>query len=161
MKTEKLLIPSQCSREEGHTGPCNGWPCEAVQKQIIINNNKKEKEMLDDVFGIKKWKGKYKVEWCDLCDCATIICPACGLNDCSCGGCKECGKDHKEWRKVKNTVHHYLNENEKLIYDKCLRIKKHLLESIGKGENEINFKKLQAGGNLSSNEEIMFQRELL
>jgi hypothetical protein len=41
-----------------------------------------------------------------------------------------------------------------------LRIKKHILETLAKGEKEINWKKLQSNGELSAWEEQLFKEEL-
>jgi hypothetical protein len=40
---------------------------------------------------------KYKWSWCDLCECAMVICPQCGNNSCNGHyGCELC-KDVQQW----------------------------------------------------------------
>lgn len=127
----------------------------------LAKNIMKESELLDEVFGeTKMWKNKYKISWCDLCNCVTIECPVCHHGSCSGGGCKDCMKDYEEWKKVKHDVESYLTDEEIKIYKKCLRLKSHILDSISKDETEINFKKLKKGGELSEWEEGLFEKEL-
>ncbi len=33
------LVPQDCSREYGHFGPCNGWPCTYVRKKLDFARN--------------------------------------------------------------------------------------------------------------------------
>ena len=39
------------------------------------------------------WKNKYRVYWCDLCQCVSITCTACLHGSCMGGGCNKCGED--------------------------------------------------------------------
>lgn len=117
-----------------------------------------EEQVLDSL--MPKWKGKYTVGWCYLCDCAYIICPVCGHNDCGCGGCDECKKDMPEWRKVTVKVQSYLTPEEIQTYEKCLSIKNHIIETIRAGQNHIDWKQLQKDGHLSEFEMGLLQKEL-
>jgi hypothetical protein len=121
-----------------------------------------EKRLLRELSGEKKWKDKYFVEWCDLCDIAIIICPEPGCGGSSCNGhsCEKCDKDITEFNSYKTKVQDYLSKDEIRIYEKCLRIKRHILETLANGEKEINWKKLQSEGQLSGWEEGLFKEEL-
>jgi tRNA U54 and U55 pseudouridine synthase Pus10 len=121
-----------------------------------------EDRLLKEVFGGKKWKDKYFVEWCDLCDTAIIICldPNCGGSSCNGHSCEKCHDDITEFDLCKTKVQDYLSKDEIRIYEKSLRIKKHILETLAKGEKEINWKKLQSNGELSAWEEQLFKEEL-
>jgi len=35
LDTQKLSIPTNCTRPHGHDGPCNGWPCDYVRKLYL------------------------------------------------------------------------------------------------------------------------------
>ena len=39
------------------------------------------------------WKNKYRVYWCDLCQCVAISCDACGIGSCTGGSCQKCHED--------------------------------------------------------------------
>jgi tRNA U54 and U55 pseudouridine synthase Pus10 len=105
------------------------------------------------------WKGKnkeYSVWWCDLCDQAVISCDKCGGSTCNCHSCEYCQEDFNEFDKYKRNVENYLTKEEIKIYQKCLQIKKHILETIRGGEKEIDWKKLNKRGDLSKWECKMF-----
>lgn len=109
----------------------------------------------------KKWKNKYKVTWCDLCNCAIIICPECKNSSCNCSSCDKCYDDFGEFYKCKVNVSNYVTEEEFKVYSKCLSIKRHILESLREGEKEINWKNLKKLGKLSRNDEEIFKNELI
>jgi methionyl-tRNA synthetase len=117
-----------------------------------------ESELLDDIFYGKKWRGKYKVSWCDLCDTAIITCPKCKNGSCNGGGCEECinDKDSIEFNEVKTRVEDYLTEEEIKIYQKCLELKKYILETVRDGDKEIDWNKLDKNGKLSDWNRKMF-----
>lgn len=119
-----------------------------------------EEELLDEIFSEKKWKDKYFVEWCDLCDTAIIVCKDCKNSSCNGGGCNSCINDFNEFNSCKTKIHEYLSDEEIQIYEKCLRLKKHIIESLNCGEKEINWKQRLADGKFSKNEEEMFKKEL-
>ena len=113
-----------------------------------------------------KWKAKsgreYVINWCYLCDCAGFSCleKDCHGSTCNCGGCDICGPDQDEFREYKTSIYNYLTDEEMKVYEKCLRIKKHILETIPEGMKEIDFKFLDKEGKLSQNERVMFEKEL-
>ena len=88
----------------------------------------------------------------DLCDTAIIICPHCHNGSCNGGGCDICinDSDAKEFNECKTQVQNYLTEEERLVYQKALRIKHHILGTLSNGEKSIDWKKLKDEGQLSS-----------
>jgi hypothetical protein len=110
------------------------------------------------IFG-ERWKGKnreYSVSWCDLCDVAIISCEDCHGSTCNCMSCEKCSEDFEEFCKYKRCVEDYLTGEEIKIYQKCLQIRKHILETIQIGEKEIDWNKLNERGDLSEWECGMF-----
>jgi len=107
-------------------------------------------QFISDPF-VEKWRGKYTVTWCHDCEVAIIICPHCYNSSCNGCGCEICvnDPDAKEFMECKTQVQCYLNETDKLIYEKALRIKRHILETLAKGEKQIDWKKCQEDGQLS------------
>ena len=106
-----------------------------------------------------KYKERYEISWCELCHVAIITCPKCKNSSCNGGGCKECLDDFDEFSKKHIRVAYYLSAEEKKIYEKCLRLKHFILETIG--ENDcINFKELEKKGKLSKYDEKMFEKYL-
>jgi len=115
-------------------------------------------KILNEIF-FGKWKGKYTVDWCDLCDTAIIICPHCNNSSCNCGGCEICinDPDAKEFNECKTRVQDYMNEADRLAYERGLRIKKHILQTICKGEKSIDWEKLFQNGELNHYEALWFR----
>ncbi len=113
---------------------------------------------LDDIFESRRWKGKYKITYCEMCDSASIVCPICNSGSCSCGGCPECLEDMREYSATcKDRVQNYLTEEEKKIFEKARRIKQHMMDSLRDGETKINFKERAATGKFSQTEREMFK----
>ncbi len=125
----------------------------------------KEENLLNDIFG-NKWKAKsgkeYVITWCDLCDCVSFWCREkdCHGSTCNGGGCNICGPDQNEFDEYKRHIRNYISKEELKIYEKCLRIRKFMLETITKGEKQIDFKKLKKDGCLSRIDEEYFSKEL-
>ena len=122
-----------------------------------------ENEQFDKIFGLeKKWKGKYKLSWCDLCNSATICCPEpeCHGSACNGGGCPSCVEDTTEFNKMKTHVEDYLTKEEVDIYYKSDRLKKLILDSIESGDCEINWKKFDKEGRFSINDSHIFSKEI-
>jgi hypothetical protein len=113
-----------------------------------------------DGLDTKMWKDKYELSWCDLCDVAVITCPECKNSSCNSGSCDKCKEDMKEFSSYKCKVQNYLSEDEIKVYEKSLRIKRHILNTIPLGIKEIDWKKLQSDGELSEWEESLFSKEL-
>ena len=120
-----------------------------------------ELERLDELFGAPKWKDKYQVRWCDLCNCAYIHCEHCRGSTCNGHGCEKCKQDGIEFSKYFRSVECYLTPEEAKIYDKCLRLKKFILKTIPQGDKQIDWKKLKEAGELSQNDEEMFRDEIV
>jgi hypothetical protein len=75
--------------------------------------------------------------------------------------CNECKNDYGEWyANVKHSVCDYLTEEEIKIYQKCNQLKKLIVESLGTGDKEINWKKMQKDGQLSGWDEDVFADKL-
>jgi len=117
----------------------------------------KEEKLLSEIFA-EKWKNKYVITWCSLCDSACIAClnPKCLGTSCNGAGCKKCNNDFNEFHSYNIRVENYLTDKEKNIYHKCLRIKKHILETIPLGIKKIDWKKLNKQKKLSDIERKMF-----
>ncbi len=122
-----------------------------------------EEELLDDIFGDnKKWKGKFRLWWCDLCDTFSIGCPKkCGGSSCNACGCPECIEEHKNFNKnAKTNPKDYLNEEEQKTYDKINWLKKYMKESLLENEYEINWKRMKQQGNLCKHTQELFKKEI-
>jgi hypothetical protein len=115
-----------------------------------------EEEILSSIFGDSKWKNKYPVEWCSLCDTAIIGCAVCAGTTCNGHSCEFCNQDFDEFCDCKRRVSDYLTEDETAIYQKSLRIKKFILETLRDGDKEIDWNKLNENGELSQNDQNMF-----
>ena len=102
------------------------------------------------------WKGKYVVSWCHLCDTAMILCPECHNISCNGGGCPACLADYEEWKKVKHHVRDYLSPDEAKSYAKGLSLHRLIKESIRKGQNEIDWHKMNEEGYLSEKDQETF-----
>jgi len=119
-----------------------------------MNNN----QLIVDPF-LEKWRGKYPIVWCDLCDIAIIICPECHNGSCNGGGCDVCinDQDAKDFNECKVCVEEYLSEAERIIYKKSLRIKHHIMESLALGEKSIDWEKRFKDGKLNPEESLWFR----
>lgn len=116
-----------------------------------------EEQLLKEIFDEnKKWK-QYPLDWCSLCDVASIKCPVCGHGSCSGGGCIECSKDSAEWSAIKRTVSQYLTQQEYVGYRKGLELQRLIVESIARGETEIDWRGLVQRGELSNLTQGWFQ----
>ena len=121
-----------------------------------------ERETLDEIFGeTPMWKSKYKVKWCELCETAIVVCPTCGNTSCNSGGCDSCNDDFDEFNKSKSCIEDYLNEDEMKAYYKARYLKDFILKSLGKGELEIDFKRMEKDGELSQLTREMFSDRLV
>lgn len=103
-----------------------------------------------------KFKGKYHVHWCGLCGVATICCEKCNGSTCNGHGCEECNQDFDEFNQGKRHISDYLKQEESEIYRKGLELQRFIRHSLGRGEKEIDFKKLKEQGHFSNrNQEIL------
>lgn len=131
-------------------------------KNIGNQNNMSEDELLSEIFG-QTWTAKsgkkYVVHWCELCDCAIISCKECTGTTCNSHSCDVCSSDQDEFNEYTVNVEKYLNDEEIKIYQKCLRIKRHILNTIPKNIKKIDWTELQKQGNLSAWEKEMFRDE--
>ena len=113
----------------------------------------------------KKWKGKngvYTVRWCELCDVASIRCleKDCSGSTCNSGGCSMCKDDFEEFHTYTTHVYAYLTEEEKRIYEKTLRLKHFIMETIPTGMKRLDWKKLDSEEKLSGYDGWMFLPEI-
>jgi hypothetical protein len=121
----------------------------------ICSEQKTEEHFLSNLVG--KWKNIYNVVWCQKCKIASIICPACGTCSCNGGSCEKCHEDFEQfYNTVKATPDEYLNIPETFAYQKGLILQKIIVESIQRGENKLNFKKLKEQGYLSRRQQELF-----
>ena len=128
---------------------------EKLGQIALIQTPDWEGRILDEMGG--KWKGKYAINWCHMCDTASIShngCPGHG-SSCNSGGCKECLDDFTEFNKLKTSVQDYITPEEAKVWEKCLRIRKHIVESLQRCEKEIVWAKLSKEGHLSQHEQEM------
>jgi hypothetical protein len=122
-----------------------------------------EEELLDDIFDCgKKWKGKYPIRFCDLCDVFTIGCTDKKCHGSSCNGhsCDECRADHFDFDTAKTYIPQYLNEEEKKVYEKIIWLKRYMKESLLKSEYSINWKRMKQQGELCRTAEKIFEKEI-
>lgn len=123
-----------------------------------------EEEILEEVFDkpALKWKGKYKVEWCGLCDSFIIGCiePGCIGSSCNGHSCMLCHEDHLDFHKARTCVEAYLNDKERKVYEKIWWLKRYIKDSLKHGEYEINWKRLKEDGELSQRAEDIFAKEI-
>ena len=130
---------------------------------VIKNIMNGEEKLLSQIFGEKnnQWKNKYEISYCNLCDCFIIACPVCKNSSCNGSGCKECFDDFNEFsHEIKHRITDYLDESEKLVYQKTKQLKKFMLHSLGSDEKQIDFKKLAINGYMSQDDQDLFWREL-
>ena len=123
-----------------------------------------ETELLDEIFdGGKKWKGKFRIWWCDLCDTFSIGCTdkACTGSSCNAHGCKECIEPHNDFNKnAKTNPKEYLNPAEQEVYEKIWWLKKYMRESLLESEYEINWKRMKQQGKLCERSQKIFAAEI-
>jgi hypothetical protein len=123
-----------------------------------------ETELLDEIFdGGKKWKGKFRIWWCDLCDTFSIGCTdkACTGSSCNAHGCKECIEPHNDFNKnAKTNPKEYLNSAEQEVYEKIWWLKKYMRESLLESEYEINWKRMKQQGKLCERSQKIFAAEI-
>jgi len=115
---------------------------------------------MSDLFGNRTWKGDYPLRWCDLCNAAIIVCETCDKSSCCGGSCDQCHEAFQNFNQSQILVESYLTDEETKIYQKALRIKHFMLESLEQGELKINWKRLHHEGKFSPNDEIIFGPQL-
>jgi hypothetical protein len=118
---------------------------------------------MDEIFGpIAVWKDKYRVIWCDHCNCYSIVCPepSCDGVSCNGSGCAMCNDDFKEFHTLKCSVTDYLNEEERAAYRKAMHLKRLIPHMFTYGDTCLDFKKLQREGCMSKSDELVFENEL-
>ena len=124
---------------------------------------KNEQDLLGEIFGTKKkWKNKYDIIWCDLCETWTIQCPNknCLASSCNGTSCKECHEDILDFDKAKTNVQDYLTEQEQFIYQKSMRLRELIQKSLAMGHYKINWQALSDDGNFSSFDRQLFPEEI-
>ena len=120
-----------------------------------------EEDFLYDIGCHKKWKDRYKVNYCNLCDTWTLVCPDCKNASCNGGGCEKCIADFIDFcDNTKHSVPRYLTEDDKKTYEKFWFIKKYIGECLEEGFTEINWKWLLEKGHLCRAAEELFAREI-
>jgi hypothetical protein len=104
-----------------------------------------------------KYKEKYPVQWCNLCEVAIISCPICENASCNGSGCEECKNDFIEFTANKShRIETYLTEDEIKLLHKFHSIKKHMIDTLSEGIMKIDWLELDKAGRLSQNDRDMF-----
>lgn len=115
--------------------------------------------MLRKIFGTDalRWKGKYEIEWCDLCEVIIIQCPKCEATSCNCAACPECSADIDEFHALKMQPRYFLSEEENKAVEKYYRLRKWIVEDcLEKGHNDLNWERMYREGNFSKNDQDLF-----
>lgn len=116
-----------------------------------------EEEILDEIFGSqKKWKEKYPILWCALCEVVCVKCPACGNTSCNVEGCHECMKDYPDWKETKHCLESYLTPEECKTLEKTSFLKTLIMECLSAGFKEIDWQYLHKSGTLCSRVYTLF-----
>lgn len=106
-----------------------------------------------------RFKGKYPVGYCELCEAFVISCqePDCAGSSCNCGGCSKCTPDFDEFNQLKHRVRDYLTADEIKTFEKINRLKHFMEKSLSKGEQSICFDDLKNNGELSTKDLEIFK----
>lgn len=108
-----------------------------------------------------KWKNKYNLSYCELCETWTITCEKCGNSSCNGSSCEECHKDSIDFSSNYITSDiQYLNKEEIDILEKSKHLKKYIGECLEAGFHAINWEWLKKEGKLSEYSEKIFKQEL-
>lgn len=118
----------------------------------------KEEELLQKIFGEKQslWKGKYQIDWCDLCKVIIMKCPDCNATSCNCAACEKCTADIDEFLKAKNQPRDYMSQEEYKSVDRFFRLRDFIEECLHNGFNELNWKWLYEQGKFSTSDRELF-----
>lgn len=108
-----------------------------------------------------KWKEKYELSYCNICECIIVVCPECKNTTCNAGSCSKCYDDFDEFNGLKNQVWEYLSEEEYKVIEKADWIKKYIIEAMEMGLTKIDWQKFKEEGKLCRLSEEMFKDELL
>lgn len=124
---------------------------EAIERIALLERVVDEQKLLSELFGemSPKWKDKYPLSWCGLCEVICSKCPVCGNISCNGGGCPECMKDYPDWKETKHCLEDYLNASEKKTLEKLYYLKKYIIDSLANGFSEVNWKWLYDNGKLN------------
>lgn len=102
------------------------------------------------------WRGKYKIKWCELCRTSIIVCEDYKNSSCNGGGRDKCNDAFDDFAKAKTTIEEYLSDEEIYAYHKAMYLKEFIQTSLGKGEKEIDFERMNREGELSEVTRKMF-----
>jgi len=62
--------------------------------------------MSDQTYQFKRrthWRG-FRIGWCPMCECASMVCDDCQNGSCSGGGCRKCLAVYEDWKKARETI---------------------------------------------------------
>ena len=108
-----------------------------------------------------KWKNKYEMNYCELCNTWAIVCDKCKNSSCNGSSCEECHEDSINFSCDYITSEiQYLNEEERNTWNKIQYIKKYIGECLEAGFHTINWEWLKKEGKLSEYSEKIFKKEL-
>jgi hypothetical protein len=122
-----------------------------------------EEQLLDKIFNEEKmWKEKYPISWCSLCECAIISCPEadCHASSCNCGSCPKCHEVLGDFSHAKDRIQDYFTAEENKVLEKAFWLKRHILESLARGEYTIDWKWMLENGRISERAEEIFAKEI-
>ncbi len=112
--------------------------------------------------GATKWKGKYKIDWCELCESIILSHEECPnhATTCNCAGCPDCHDDFSEFTSLNMQPYHFLNEVERAAYVKHQMLKRYLFECLDAGKTILDWQWLLWEGKLCRAAEEIFTKEL-
>lgn len=114
-----------------------------------------ENEVINEIFNdYTFYKQKYKLYWCDTCQCAAIRCNECGNTSCNGKGCDSCAVDADfiDFNKNNTRIESYLTPDEVKTHIKIQMIQKNIADSLSRGESKIDFKRLIENGQLTKSQ---------
>jgi len=154
-------VAKDCSLEMIEKKKNEGY-VEDIKSLILRESMEKmtQEQLLDAIFeeNGNKWKGKYDLSYCDMCEVWSVSCKKCQTSSCSGGISKDdcnCIKDFEEFYNFKQPFD-YLSTDELAIFEKIRRLKKMTQQSYLAGFSEINWEYLGTNGKCSENDEKCF-----
>ena len=116
-----------------------------------------EQDLLDQIFDTGRYKNRYKVRFCDMCDIHYLICPDCNGGGCSPDKlCDLCREDIEYFNSNVKSVCSYLTRAEQEAIQKARHVKKLLKESHDAGRTEIDWEYVGTEGKSCKRDEDYF-----
>ena len=115
-----------------------------------------EEAQLQKIFG-DGWKGKWPINYCDLCGCFSIVCPDCSHGSCSGGSCEKCNEAFDEFNKLDSDLFRSLPEEERQCLERANRLKYIMRGLLKENTAVFDVNKLWRSGKLSLRDKEMFE----